>query len=74
MWGCYINICFILIAGAHGVSAFFSFGENGRGFPKLYEGWFDGQVAKQVSSAVGKAHSAGFVSVISDFIHDDEIS
>jgi len=52
----------ILITTCHGVSAFFSFGDNGSRFPKLYEGWFDGQVAKQVQSAVAKASSAGIVS------------
>lgn len=53
----------IIISHFHGVLAFFPFASSGRDFPKLYEGWFDGQIAKQASSAVAKAYSAGIVSI-----------
>ena len=32
--------------------------------PKLYDGWFDDQIAKQASAAVSRAISAGKVSKV----------
>lgn len=40
-------------------TAFVPFLDGGSGMPKLYDGWFNEQVAKQASTAVGKAVSAG---------------
>ena len=33
--------------------------DGGKGMPKLYDGWFNEQVAKQASTAVSKAIAAG---------------
>lgn len=41
------------------VSSFVPFIDGGKGMPKLYDGWFNEQVAKQASAAVGRAISAG---------------
>ena len=41
------------------VSSFVPFIDGGKGMPKLYDGWFNDQVAKQASAAVGRAISAG---------------
>jgi hypothetical protein len=60
-----ITVFFLIIlitTHGRGVTAFFSFGKSGSDFPKLYEGWFDGQIAKQASSAVAQAYAAGLVS------------
>lgn len=48
----------VLLLPAH-VSSFVPFIDGGKGMPKLYDGWFNEQVAKQASAAVGRAISAG---------------
>jgi hypothetical protein len=40
-------------------AAFVPFLDGGNGMPKLYDGWFNEQVAKQACTAVGKAIAAG---------------
>lgn len=42
--------------------AFIPFLDGGKSMPMLYDGWFNEQIAKQASSAVSKAISAGKVS------------
>jgi hypothetical protein len=41
--------------------AFVPFIDGGKGIPKLYDGYFNEQIAKQASTAVSKAISAGKV-------------
>jgi hypothetical protein len=57
-------LVFIVVSCCVRVHAFFSFGRTGTEFPKLYEGWFDGQLATQVPAAVAKAYAAGIVSAV----------
>ena len=33
--------------------------DGGKGIPKLYDGWMNGQIAKQARTAVGQAVAAG---------------
>lgn len=40
-------------------AAFVPFIDGGKGVPKLYDGWFDNQLAKQAATAVAKAVSSG---------------
>jgi len=48
------------------VVAFGPFDSGGSSMPKLYDGWFNGQISKQASSAVSKAISAGKVRIVVD--------
>ncbi len=41
--------------------AFVPFLDGGKVMPKLYDGWFNEQIAKQASTAVSKATAAGKV-------------
>ncbi len=43
-------------------SAFVPFIDGGKGIPKLYDGYFNEQVAKQAASAMSRAIAAGNVS------------
>lgn len=43
-------------------SALVPFIDGGKDMPKLYNGWFNDQIAKQASSAVSRAIAAGKVS------------
>jgi hypothetical protein len=43
-------------------SAFVPFLDGGKGMPKLYDGWFNDQIAKQAATAMSKAIAAGNVS------------
>lgn len=47
----------ILVAGAS--EAFVPFLDGGKDMPALYQGWFNDQIAKQASTAIGKALAAG---------------
>ena len=49
----------LIVLLADVVSAFVPFIDGGKEMPALYKGWFDEQIAKQASTAVGKAVSAG---------------
>ena len=42
-------------------NAFVPFIDGGKGMPKIYDGWFDDQIAKQAATAMGKALAAGYV-------------
>jgi hypothetical protein len=42
--------------------AFVPFIDGGKGIPKLYEGYFNEQIAKQAASAMSRAIAAGNVS------------
>ena len=42
-----------------GVTAFVPLIDGGKGIPKLYEGYFNEQIAKQAGSAVSRAIGAG---------------
>jgi len=42
-----------------GVASFVPLLDGGKGIPKLYDGWFNDQIAKQASTALSKAVSAG---------------
>lgn len=42
--------------------AFVPFLDGGKGMPKLYDGWFNDQIAKQAATAMSKAIAAGNVS------------
>ena len=44
-------------------SAFVPLIDGGKGIPKLYDGYFNEQIAKQASTAVAKAIGAGKVSL-----------
>ena len=44
-------------------NAFVPFIDGGKTMPKLYDGWFNDQIAKQASTAVSKAISNGKVRV-----------
>lgn len=46
-------------------SAFVPLLDGGKEMPRLYDGWFDDQIAKQASSAVSRAIGAGKVSKLS---------
>lgn len=50
---------FILTATSPFVVSLVPFIDGGKGMPKLYDGWFNDQIAKQASTAVSKAISAG---------------
>lgn len=39
--------------------SFVPFINGGKGMPKLYDGWFNEQISKQASAAVGRAIAAG---------------
>ena len=43
-------------------NAFVPFIDGGKGMPKLYDAWFNEQICKQASTAIGKAIAAGNVS------------
>ena len=42
-------------------NAFVPFIDGGKGMPKLYDGWFNEQIAKQAATAMSKAIAAGKV-------------
>ncbi len=44
--------------------AFVPFIDGGKGMPKLYDAWFNEQICKQASTAIGKAIAAGNVRII----------
>ena len=44
------------------INGFVPFIDGGKTMPKLYDGWFNDQIAKQASTAVSKAVAAGKVS------------
>ena len=50
------------------ISCLVPFIDGGKGMPKLYDGWFNDQIAKQASTAVSKAISAGKVRTMRFFI------
>mmetsp|Transcript_18607 Transcript_18607/g.53106 ORF Transcript_18607/g.53106 Transcript_18607/m.53106 type:complete len:297 (+) Transcript_18607:76-966(+) len=49
--------CLLILASA--VTAFVPLIDGGKQMPRVYEGWFDDQIAKQAATAVGKAIAAG---------------
>jgi hypothetical protein len=49
----------LLVLGICQVAALVPFIDGGKGMPKLYDGWFNEQVAKQAGTAVAKALAAG---------------
>ena len=49
----------ILVAPGHVVFGLIPLIDGGKGMPKMYGGYFDEQIAKQASTAVSKAISAG---------------
>ena len=48
----------------HITCGFVPFIDGGKEMPKLYDGWFNEQIAKQASTAVSKAIRAGYVSIV----------
>lgn len=52
---------FLLAAAATAVDGFMPLIDGGNKMPELYTGWFNDQIAKQASTAVAKAVSAGKV-------------
>jgi hypothetical protein len=48
-----------LLSACHLASAFVPLIDGGTDMPKLYDGWFNDQIAKQASTAVSKAIAAG---------------
>jgi hypothetical protein len=55
---------FLLLLAVSVCSAFVPLLDGGKDMPKLYDGWFDDQIAKQASAAVSRAIGAGKVSKI----------
>jgi hypothetical protein len=49
----------VLAVQSVSVDALVPFIDGGKGIPKLYEGYFNEQIAKQAATAVSKAVSAG---------------
>lgn len=46
---------------APSVAAFVPLIDGGKEMPKLYDGWFNEQIAKQANAAIGRALGAGKV-------------
>lgn len=55
---------FLFLASCQLASALIPLIDGGKGMPKLYEGYFNDQIAKQAGSAVSRAISAGKVSKV----------
>jgi hypothetical protein len=49
----------LLVSACRWASAFVPLIDGGTDMPKLYDGWFNDQIAKQASTAVSKAIAAG---------------
>lgn len=49
----------LLVAAVGSAQAFMPMFDGGSKMPELYNGWFNDQIAKQASTAVGKAVAAG---------------
>uniref|UniRef100_A0A7S1Z767 DUF1995 domain-containing protein n=1 Tax=Trieres chinensis TaxID=1514140 RepID=A0A7S1Z767_TRICV len=49
----------VLATSLNNACAFIPLIDGGKGMPKLYDGWFNDQIAKQASTAVAKAISSG---------------
>jgi len=49
------------------VVPFFQFGGGGNSMPKIYDGWFNGQISKQAGAAVSKAISSGKIQIEVNF-------
>jgi hypothetical protein len=49
----------LLISLCQAAFSFVPLIDGGKGMPKLYDGWFNEQIAKQASTAVSKAIAAG---------------
>lgn len=48
-----------LLIGIQVVTAFVPLLDGGKDMPKLYDGWFNDQIAKQASAAVSRAIASG---------------
>lgn len=51
----------LVLTALYTTNAFVPFIDGGKGMPKIYDGWFDDQIAKQAATAMGKAIAAGNV-------------
>jgi aconitase B len=51
----------VALLASQNVVAFVPFIDGGKDMPKLYDGWFNDQIAKQASTAVSKAIGSGKV-------------
>jgi hypothetical protein len=58
----FILSCVVLLSFPWESNAFVPFLDGGKGMPKLYDGWFNDQIAKQAATAMSKAIAAGNVS------------
>ena len=55
MW----RVVLLFVSVVQLTSGLVPFIDGGKDMPKLYEGWFNDQIAKQASTAVSRAISAG---------------
>jgi len=54
----------VLVALLNGIHGLIPLIDGGKSMPKLYDGWFNEQIAKQAGTAVGKAIASGKVSMV----------
>ena len=62
MCSVFSSLLVVLLTLAFPSEAFVPLLDGGKEMPKLYDGWFNEQIVKQASTAIGKAVGAGKVS------------
>lgn len=62
-----LQVLVALVALTQRSLALLPFLDGGKGMPKLYDGWFNDQVAKQAASAVSRATAAGYEEIEVNF-------